>query len=149
MRPEIVELTGRRNARSSAAVRMKCELLQEYFRGPFSAALILEETWWDAEAGKHDIDERVVCEIEMQVSLPEMFAVIDHWLLVGHRLCVLAETWKAGDTSPGTGVVMLLSAQLFPKLRAGVEPAFPLCGCAPDWPFPATADTHSWFSSSR
>jgi hypothetical protein len=149
MHPELVEITGLRNASSSVTMRMNCELLQEHFHGPFFAALILQEIRWDVDAREHDIDEQVVCEIEMDVSLPEMFAVIDDWLLAGHRLRVLPETWKAGDISPGTGVVMLLCAQVLPSVGADVGSTVPLCACAPDWPVSANADTYSWFSSAR
>ncbi|WP_156751600.1 hypothetical protein [Mycobacterium sp. 1245111.1] len=96
-------------------VTMKCEVYQEEPQGCFCATLIREETrFWDDDPDP-DIVETIVCETQLHCSVPEVFTAVDEWLIQGHHLTALPESWKSGDTGPGTGVVLLLFAQLLPS----------------------------------
>jgi hypothetical protein len=104
-------------------VTMKCEVYQEQPQGCFSATLIREETRYWHDDPDPDIIETIVCETELHCSVPEVFATVDDWLRVGHHLTSRPESWKSGDTGPGTGVVLLLFAQLLPTHQADIATA--------------------------
>lgn len=99
-------------------VTMKCEVYQEEPRGCFFVTLIREETrYWDDDPNP-DIVETIVCETQLNCSVPEVFIAVDEWLIRGHHLTASPESWKSGDTGPGTGVVLLLFAQLLPSYQS-------------------------------
>lgn len=99
-------------------VNIVCELSQETFDGPFSVALIREETrWWDDDPTP-DIIETIVGETELRVFLPDVFSAVDHWLANTHHLHVLPTTWTSGNTGADTGVVVLLAGRTTPATQA-------------------------------
>lgn len=96
---------------------MRVELSQAAAGGPFEVTLLRHEIRWFDDDPRPDYAETVVCENSFAVPLPAVFAALDRWLMRGHRLKVLAHTWRPGESGGTTGVVLLLEGRAIPAVE--------------------------------
>ncbi|MUL61054.1 hypothetical protein B5P44_00445 [Mycobacterium sp. CBMA 213] len=78
---------------------------------PFRAVLYRENTSWFDDDPTPDIDQEIVCERDLTVSLPAVFSAVDSWLVREHRMRTVPNSWQAGEFGADTGVALMLEAR--------------------------------------
>lgn len=98
----------------AADTRWRAEISLPAVGAAFRATLVREDRRWFDDDPLPDVDEHVLCEREFAVSLPTLFAAVDEWLLLGHKLRVLPHSWTPCESGPDVGVALLLEGSAVP-----------------------------------
>ncbi|MCV6991830.1 hypothetical protein H7I87_02765 [Mycobacterium timonense] len=105
--------------------QMRVEVLLPAVGAAFHAVLVREDIQWFDDDPTPDIQQYVVCERDLSVALPSVFAAIDAWLEHEHRLRVLPHSWQPAESGADTGVALLLEGR--------AAPALPIRGLLGNW----------------
>lgn len=112
-----VSVSAREPARDDlygVEVEMSVQLSQARPAGAFHAALVRHERRWFDDDPTPEDTEQAVCQRDLALDLPAVFAAVDQWLFGEHKLRVLPHSWVPCEAGTDTGVALLLEGRAIP-----------------------------------